>query len=34
MYMIWGRSDHEDPAHRWLRGELEAVSKKVAGRGE
>ncbi len=33
MYMIWSRSDHEDPAHRWLRGELEAAAKKVAGRG-
>lgn len=33
MYMIWSRSDHEDPAHRWLRGEMEAVAKKVAGRG-
>jgi DNA-binding transcriptional LysR family regulator len=32
MYMIWSRSDHEEPAHRWLRGELEAVAKRIAGR--
>jgi len=31
MYMVWGRIDHDDPGHRWLRGELEAVAKKVAG---
>lgn len=33
MYMIWSRSDQEDPAHRWLRGELEAVAKRIVGRG-
>ncbi len=26
MFMIWSRRDHEDPAHRWIRGELEAVA--------
>jgi DNA-binding transcriptional LysR family regulator len=31
MYMIWGRIDHDDPGHRWLRGELEAVARGVAG---
>jgi DNA-binding transcriptional LysR family regulator len=31
MHMIWGRIDHDDPGHRWLRGELEAVAKKVVG---
>ncbi len=32
MYMIWSRGDHGDPAHKWLRGELEAVARTVAGR--
>ena len=32
MFMIWMQSDHDDPAHRWLRGELEAVARKVAAR--
>ncbi len=32
MYMIWSRRDHEDPAHRWMRGEIEAVAKPVAAR--
>lgn len=32
MYMIWSRRDHEDPAQRWLRGELEAAAKPVAAR--
>jgi DNA-binding transcriptional LysR family regulator len=31
MYMIWGRIDHNDPGHRWLRGELEAVAKRILG---
>lgn len=25
MYMIWHRRHHEDPAHRWMRGQLEAA---------
>jgi len=32
MYMIWSRRDHDDPAHRWMRGELEAVARPVAAR--
>ena len=32
MFMIWSRRDHDDPAHRWLRSELEAVAKPVAAR--
>ena len=32
MFMIWSRRDHDDPAHRWMRGELEAVAKAVAAR--
>jgi hypothetical protein len=31
MYMVWGRIDHDDPGHRWLRNELEAVAKKIVG---
>lgn len=30
MYMIWSRRDHEDPAHQWLRAELESAAKPVA----
>ena len=30
MFMIWSRRDHDDPAHRWMRGELEAAAKPVA----
>ncbi|MBV9287578.1 MAG: LysR family transcriptional regulator, partial [Hyphomicrobiales bacterium] len=30
MFMIWSRRDHDDPAHRWLRAELEAAAKPVA----
>ncbi len=30
MFMIWGRRDHDDPAHRWMREELEAAAKPVA----
>jgi len=25
MYAVWHRRHHEDPAHRWVRGELDAV---------
>jgi len=32
MFMIWSRRDHDDPAHRWIRGELDAVAKPVAAR--
>jgi DNA-binding transcriptional LysR family regulator len=32
MFMIWSRRDHDDPAHRWLRAELEAVARPVAAR--
>ena len=32
MFMIWSRRDHDDSAHRWLRGELEAVAKPVAAK--
>ena len=30
MFMIWSRRDHDDPAHRWMRAEIEAVAKPVA----
>ncbi len=32
MFMIWSRRDHDDPAHRWIRGELEAAAKPVAAK--
>ena len=31
MYMIWHRRHQHDPAHRWLRGELEAVVAPALG---
>jgi len=30
MYMIWHRRHHDDPAHRWLRAELEALAPTAA----
>lgn len=30
MFLIWSRRDHDDIAHRWMRGELEAAAKPVA----
>jgi DNA-binding transcriptional LysR family regulator len=30
MFLIWSRRDHDDPAHRWMRGEIETVAKPVA----
>lgn len=32
MYMVWHRRDLEDPASRWLRGELEATARDVMAR--
>jgi len=32
MYMIWSRRDHDDPAHRWLREQVEAVARSAASR--
>jgi DNA-binding transcriptional LysR family regulator len=32
MFLIWSRRDHEDPAHRWMRAEVEAVAKPVAAK--
>jgi DNA-binding transcriptional LysR family regulator len=32
MFMIWSRRDHDDPAHRFIRAELEAVAKPAAAR--
>lgn len=29
MFMIWSRRDHDDPAHRWMRGEIEAVARPI-----
>ena len=31
MYAVWHRRHHEDPAHAWLRGQLEEVASEVAG---
>ena len=30
MFVIWSRRDHDDAAHRWLRGEVEAAANPVA----
>jgi DNA-binding transcriptional LysR family regulator len=30
MFLIWSRRDHDDPAHHWMRAEIEAVAKPVA----
>ncbi len=30
MYMIWSRHRHDDPAHRWIRGEIEAAARGLA----
>ena len=32
MFMIWSRRDHADPAHRWIRAQLEAAAKPVAAK--
>ena len=32
MFMIWSRRDHDDPAHRFIRAELEAVVKSAVAR--
>jgi DNA-binding transcriptional LysR family regulator len=32
MFLIWSRRDHEDPAHRWMRAEVEAAAKVVAAK--
>jgi DNA-binding transcriptional LysR family regulator len=32
MFMIWSRRDHDDPAHKWMRSEIEAVARPVATR--
>jgi DNA-binding transcriptional LysR family regulator len=29
MYLVWHRRHHDDPAHRWLRGELEQAAKEA-----
>lgn len=30
MYMIWSRRRHDDPAHRWVRDEVEACARRLA----
>jgi DNA-binding transcriptional LysR family regulator len=30
MFMIWSRRDHDDPPHRFMRAEVEAVARPVA----
>ena len=32
MFMIWSRRDHDDPAHRWIRAQLEAAAKTVVAK--
>ncbi len=34
MYMIWSRRDQEDPGHRWLREQVEAVTRLAAARAK
>lgn len=29
MYLVWHRRRHDDPLHRWVRGELEAVAQAL-----
>ena len=31
MYLVWHRRDHLDPAHRWLREQLDAVVESIPG---
>ena len=31
MYMVWHQRDHLDPAHRWLREQLDAVVANITG---
>ncbi len=31
MYMVWHQRDHLDPAHRWVRGELDQVVAEIPG---
>jgi DNA-binding transcriptional LysR family regulator len=30
MYMIWSRRRHDDPAHRWVRDEVEVCARRLA----
>jgi len=30
MLLIWSRRDLDDPAHRWMRTEVESAAKPVA----
>jgi DNA-binding transcriptional LysR family regulator len=32
MFMIWSRRDHDDPSHRWMREQIEAIAKPVSSR--
>ncbi|WP_113893261.1 LysR family transcriptional regulator [Roseiarcus fermentans] len=32
MFLIWSRRDHDDPAHRWMRAQVEAAAKPVGAR--
>jgi DNA-binding transcriptional LysR family regulator len=31
MYLVWHRRDHLNPAHRWLRGQVDAVVEGIQG---
>lgn len=31
MYVVWHRRHHDDPAHAWLRAQLEEVATEIAG---
>jgi DNA-binding transcriptional LysR family regulator len=31
MYVVWHRRHHEDPAHAWVRAQLEEVAREVTG---
>jgi len=30
MYLIWSRRDHDDPGHRWMREQVEAIARPLA----
>jgi DNA-binding transcriptional LysR family regulator len=30
MFMVWSRRDHDDPAHRWIRADIESQAKQLA----
>jgi DNA-binding transcriptional LysR family regulator len=31
MYAVWHRSRHDDPAHAWIRAQLQEVADEIIG---